>query len=111
MSYTQEVLESLKQKYYWEKVFLQAAEDVLGSLNVLLERRPRYRKYALFERLVEPERVILFRVPWMDDQNRIRVNSGSRVEFNSALGPYKGGVISIPRARATRRSCVSARVS
>jgi len=92
MSYTDEVLEKLKQKYYWEKEFLQAAEEVLNSLSVLMERMPRYRKYAILERLVEPERVILFRVPWQDDKGAVMVNSGFRVEFNSALGPYKGGL-------------------
>ncbi len=92
MAYTQDVLDSLKRKYYWEKEFLQAAEEVLESLNTLMERRPRYKKYAVLERLVEPERTILFRVPWMDDGGQIRVNSGFRVEFNSALGPYKGGL-------------------
>ncbi len=92
MTYTEDVLANLKQKYYWEKEFLQAAEEVLESLDVLMEKRPRYRKYALLERLVEPERVILFRVPWVDDRGNIQVNSGFRVEFNSALGPYKGGL-------------------
>ena len=92
MAYTEDVLANLKQKYYWEKEFLQAAEEVLESLNELMEKRPRYRKYAVLERLVEPERVILFRVPWVDDRGNIQVNSGFRVEFNSALGPYKGGL-------------------
>ena len=92
MAYTDEVLEKLKGKYYWEKEFLQAAEEVLESLDGLLEKRPRYRKFAILERLVEPERVILFRVPWVDDRGKIQVNSGFRVEFNSALGPYKGGL-------------------
>ena len=92
MTYADEVLTRLEQKYYWEKEFLQAAREVLDSLTGLLEKQPRYRKYAVLERLVEPERVILFRVPWQDDRGGIRVNSGFRVEFNSALGPYKGGL-------------------
>ena len=92
MAYTENVLEKLKQKYYWEKEFLQAAEEVLDSLKILMEQRPRYRKYAILERIVEPERTILFRVPWQDDRGNIQVNSGFRVEFNSALGPYKGGL-------------------
>ncbi len=92
MAYTDDVLEKLKQKYYWEKEFLQAAEEVLDSLKILMEQRPRYKRYAILERIVEPERTILFRVPWQDDKGNIQVNSGFRVEFNSALGPYKGGL-------------------
>ena len=92
MAYTDEVIDGLKQKYYWEKEYLQAAEEVLESLGLLMEKRPRYRKHAILERIVEPERVILFRVPWQDDKGDIRINSGFRVEFNSALGPYKGGL-------------------
>jgi len=92
MTYAESVLEKVKSKYYWEKEFLQAADEVLLSLSPVLEKFPRYRKYAILERLVEPERTILFRIPWMDDQGTIQVNSGFRVEFNSALGPYKGGL-------------------
>ena len=92
MTYAESVLEKLKSKYYWEKEFLQAADEVLLSLSPVLEKFPRYRKYAILERIVEPERTILFRVPWMDDQGNIHVNSGFRVEFNNALGPYKGGL-------------------
>ena len=92
MAYTDDVLTGLKEKYYWEKEFLQAAEEVLDSLKLLMEQRPRYKKHAILERIVEPERVIIFRVPWQDDKGAIRVNSGYRVEFNSALGPYKGGL-------------------
>jgi len=92
MTYAESVLEKLKSKYYWEKEFLQAADEVLLSLSPVLEKFPRYRKYAILERLVEPERTILFRIPWMNDQGNIQVNSGFRVEFNSALGPYKGGL-------------------
>jgi len=92
MTYAESVLEKLKNKYYWEKEFLQAADEVLLSLSPILERFPRYRKYAILERIVEPERTIMFRVPWQDDQGNILVNSAFRVEFNSALGPYKGGL-------------------
>ncbi len=90
--YAQSVLERLKKKYHWESEFLQAAEEVLVSLSPLLASQPRYKRYAVLERIVEPERVIFFRVPWVDDSGAIHANSGYRVEFNSALGPYKGGL-------------------
>jgi glutamate dehydrogenase (NADP+) len=72
--------------------FLQAAEEVLHSLSPLLADQPKYERYGVLERIVEPERVIMFRVPWVDDEGKTRVNNGYRVEFNSALGPYKGGL-------------------
>ena len=90
--YVKDVYDKLAGKYPWEHEFLQAALEVLESLGPLMEREPRYRKHRILERLIEPERTILFRVPWMDDQGDIQVNSGYRVEFNSALGPYKGGL-------------------
>ena len=90
--YTQEVLESLKKKYYWEHEFLQAATEVLDSLTLIVERVPRYKRFAVLERLTEPERIISFRVPWVDDRGDIQVNTGYRVEFSSLLGPYKGGL-------------------
>ena len=86
------VLENLKKKYYWEKEFLQAVEEVLESLTPVIEREPRYKAANILERIVEPERVVSFKVPWQDDKGNIQVNSGFRVEFNSALGPYKGGM-------------------
>ncbi|MCD6343556.1 MAG: NADP-specific glutamate dehydrogenase [Spirochaetaceae bacterium] len=90
--YVKDVYDKLARKYPWEHEFLQAALEVLESLGPLMEREPRYRKHRILERLIEPERTILFRVPWVDDQGDIQVNSGYRVEFNSALGPYKGGL-------------------
>ena len=90
--YVSDVYEKLSGKYPWEHEFLQAAQEVLESLEPLMEKEPRYRKHRILERLVEPERVILFRVPWTDDRGDVHVNSGYRVEFNSALGPYKGGL-------------------
>ncbi len=90
--YAQKVIEEVRKRYYWEKEFLQAVEEVLGSLEMVVERDPRYRQARILERLVEPERTILFRVPWQDDRGDIRVNRGYRVEFNSAIGPYKGGL-------------------
>ncbi len=90
--YAKNVYEKLEGKYPWEKEFLQAAREVLESLNTLMDREPRYRKHRILERLVEPERIILFRVPWMDDRGDVHVNNGFRVEFSSTLGPYKGGL-------------------
>ena len=90
--YVKDVYDKLTGKYPWEHEFLQAAQEVLESLGPLVDREPRYRKHRILERLVEPERVILFRVPWTDDRGDVQVNSGFRVEFNSALGPYKGGL-------------------
>ncbi len=75
-----------------EKEFHQAVQEVLESVAPVLERHPEYRREAILERLVEPERVILFRVPWMDDNGQARVHRGFRVEMNSAIGPYKGGL-------------------
>lgn len=91
-SYAQTVLDQLSSKYHWEPEFLQAVEEVLQTLSPLLSEEPKYARYRILERIVEPERIIIFRVPWVDDQGEIRVNSGYRVEFNSALGPYKGGL-------------------
>lgn len=90
--YVNEVYEWLSGKYSWEPEFLQALQEVLESLAPLMEKEPKYRKYRILERIAEPERIILFRIPWMDDQQKVHVNSGYRVEFNSALGPYKGGM-------------------
>jgi len=90
--YVAGVLENLKKKYYWEKEFLQAAAEVLESLTPVVEREPKYKAAGILERLVEPERVISFKIPWQDDKGNTHVNSGYRVEFNSAIGPYKGGM-------------------
>ena len=90
--YVQKVLEDLKAKQPWEKEFLQAAEEVLSSLTTVLDSNPVYEKEKILERMVVPERVILFQVPWADDKGEIHVNQGYRVQFNSAIGPYKGGL-------------------
>ena len=92
MSYTQRVLEELKAKNPGEKEFHQAATEVLESLSPVVEAHPEYEECALLERLVEPERTIMFRVPWVDDNGKVHVNKGYRVQFNSAIGPYKGGL-------------------
>lgn len=91
-SYTSSVLESLKTRYYWEKEFLQAVEEVLESLDVVIEKEPKYKAKNILERITEPERTVMFRVPWVDDNGTYHVNRGFRVEFNSAIGPYKGGL-------------------
>ncbi|MDT8377493.1 MAG: NADP-specific glutamate dehydrogenase [Desulfotignum sp.] len=75
-----------------EKEFHQAVTEVFGSVKLVLDRNPEYRQAGIVERMVEPERVIQFRVPWVDDQGRIQVNRGFRIEMNSAIGPYKGGL-------------------
>jgi glutamate dehydrogenase (NADP+) len=90
--YVNEVIESITKRYPWEKEFLQAVREVLGSLDIVVERDPKYRKAAILERIVEPERTIIFRVPWQDDRGGYHVNRAYRVEFNSAIGPYKGGL-------------------
>ena len=93
MGYVDEVINQVKQKNASEPEFIQAVEEVLTSLRpVIDENEERYRSVALLERLVEPERQIKFRVPWTDDKGNVRVNTGYRVQFNSAIGPYKGGL-------------------
>jgi glutamate dehydrogenase (NADP+) len=82
----------LKAKDPAEPEFHQAVQEVIESLDVVLERRPEYRSARIVERMIEPERVIMFRVPWQDDQGRVQINRGFRVEMNSAIGPYKGGL-------------------
>ena len=100
-TYLREVYENLVKKSPDEKEFLQAALEVLISLEVVVEQNKKIEKEGIFERLVEPERFIQFRVPWVDDSGRIRVNRGFRVEFNSAVGPYKGGLRFHPTVNAS----------
>ncbi len=92
MSYVDRVLDELKVRYADQKEFLQTAEEVLESLRPVIAANPQYEAAGLLERLVEPERVIIFRVPWVDDNGKVQVNRGYRVQFNSAIGPYKGGL-------------------
>jgi glutamate dehydrogenase (NADP+) len=91
-NYVADFMSELKAKNPNEAEFHQAAEEVARSLALVLERHPEYRKAKLLERIAEPERVIMFRVPWMDDNGEIHVNRGYRIEMNSAIGPYKGGL-------------------
>ena len=92
MSYVDRVLNDLNERYSEQKEFLQTATEVLNSLRPVIDANPQYEAASLLERLVEPERVIIFRVPWIDDNGKIQVNRGYRVQFNSAIGPYKGGL-------------------
>ena len=90
--YAQRVLDGLKARNAHEKEFIQAATEILTTLKPVIDKHPEYEKAGLLERYVEPDRVILFRVPWVDDQGNVQVNRGYRVQFNSAIGPYKGGL-------------------
>lgn len=92
MSYIQNVLSSLKAKNPGQNEFIQAAEEVLTSLSPVIAAHPEYEKNAILERLTEPDRQIMFRVPWTDDNGKIHVNRGYRVQFSNAIGPYKGGL-------------------
>ena len=92
MSYVENVLARLKEQNPNEPEFHQAATEVLHSLQAAIDANPAYEKAGLLERLVEPERVVMFRVPWVDDAGKTQVNKGYRVQFNSAIGPYKGGL-------------------
>ena len=92
MSYVDSVLDELIRRNPGEPEFHQAATEVLNSLKPIIEKDEKYQSVALLERLVEPERVIMFRVPWVDDAGKVHVNKGYRVQFSSAIGPYKGGL-------------------
>ena len=93
MSYVDEVLAKVKEKNASEPEFLQAVEEVLNSLRPVIDaNEEKYRREALLERICEPERQFKFRVPWVDDKGQVQVNTGYRVQFNSAIGPYKGGI-------------------
>ncbi len=92
MTYVEKVLKNLKEQNPDEPEFYQAATEILTTLEPVLEKHPEYENQSLLERFVEPERVIMFRVPWVDDKGKVRVNKGYRVQFNSAIGPYKGGL-------------------
>jgi glutamate dehydrogenase (NADP+) len=92
MKYVEQVLKSVKRRNGNEPEFLQAVEEVLESVTPVVERNKAYQDAAILERITEPERVIMFRVPWQDDKGKIQVNRGFRVQFNSAIGPYKGGL-------------------
>lgn len=92
MSYVERVFEQVKKRNANEPEFIQAVTEVLESLKPVFDKKPEYEKAGILERLVEPERQIIFRVPWVDDKGQVQVNRGMRVQFNSAIGPYKGGL-------------------
>ena len=92
MSYTMKVLENAKRQNPNEPEFHQAMTEILTTLQPFVDARPEYERAGILERLVEPERVVMFRVPWVDDAGKVRVNKGYRVQFSSAIGPYKGGL-------------------
>src|SRR5574344_2904253 len=91
-AYVQKVWENVKKKNAEQPEFLQAVQEVLGTIEPVVEKMPELEKNAILERMVEPERIIMFRVPWTDDQGKPHINRGYRVQFNSAIGPYKGGL-------------------
>jgi glutamate dehydrogenase (NADP+) len=90
--YVKSLMAEVKSKHPAQPEFHQAVEEVADSLSLVLERHPEYRSAKVLERIIEPERVIIFRVPWVDDQGEVNVNIGYRIEMNSAIGPYKGGL-------------------
>ncbi len=92
MNYVDQILQRIAEKNPHEPEFIQAASEVLNSIRPVIDANPQYQDAALLERIIEPERVISFRVPWIDDNGKIQVNRGFRVQFNSAIGPYKGGL-------------------
>src|SRR5688572_16430898 len=97
----EEVLNKVRATSEHQPIFLQAIQEVFESIEPAVSRHPQYIKHGILERMVEPERTIIFRVPWVDDQGRIRVNRGFRIEMNSAIGPYKGGLRFHPSVNAS----------
>lgn len=91
-SFVNEIIDLVNKRDPGQPEFLQAVTEVVESLALVMERHPEYRKHKIVERIIEPERVIMFRVPWVDDQGNVQVNRGFRIEMNSAIGPYKGGL-------------------
>ncbi|MGL4368060.1 MAG: Glu/Leu/Phe/Val dehydrogenase dimerization domain-containing protein, partial [Spirochaetota bacterium] len=85
-------MEKVKAKNPGETEFHQAVYEVVESLDEFIEQNPKYSQYKILERMVEPERVFMFRVPWLDDKGEIQINRGYRIQMNSAIGPYKGGL-------------------
>lgn len=92
MSYSQTIIDQTREKYSHQTEFIQSVEEVLSSIHTFLESNPKYQEYKILERIVEPDRIYEFRITWLDDNNTIQVNKGFRVEFNNAIGPYKGGL-------------------
>src|SRR5690625_103256 len=99
--YVQQVFETVKRRNPHEKEFHQAVEEIFESLIPVFEKNPTYIEHNILERISEPERLITFRVPWVDDNGKVQVNRGFRVQFNSAIGPYKGGIRFHPSVNAS----------
>ncbi|TFG91308.1 MAG: glutamate dehydrogenase, partial [Syntrophobacterales bacterium] len=91
-NFVAQLMEGVKAKNPAEPEFHQAVQEVAESVELVIDKHPEYRKAKILERIIEPERVIMFRVPWVDDQGNVHVNRGFRIEMNSAIGPYKGGL-------------------
>ena len=91
-AYAERVLQDIIRRYPWEKEFIQSVTEVFESLSPLLDKEPKYEKNKILERITVPERIIQFQISWIDDNGEIQVNDGYRVQFNSAIGPYKGGL-------------------
>ena len=89
---TEQIMKALEAKHPGEAEFLQAVREVLLSIEDVYNEHPEFERAKLIERLVEPDRILTFRVPWVDDQGEVHVNLGYRVQFNNAIGPYKGGI-------------------
>lgn len=100
-AYVNEVYEAVKKRNLGESEFHQAIKEILDSLVPVFAQNPKYKEHAILERIVEPERLITFRVPWVDDQGKVQVNRGFRVQFSSAIGPYKGGLRFHPSVNAS----------
>ena len=107
-AYLESVYEKVEKRNPGEKEFLQAVYEVLESLIPVVEKRPDLVEAGIIDRIVEPERQIIFRVPWVDDNGKVQVNRGFRVQFNSAIGPYKGGIRLHPSVYASVLSSSSA---
>ena len=101
MNYLESVLADVEKKYAHQPEFLQTVKEVLESLEPVIEQEPKFEKYGVIERMVEPERQVSFRVSWVDDNGKVQVNRGYRVQFNSAIGPYKGGIRLHPSVNAS----------
>ena len=101
MNYIHTTIAQLKQTSPAQCEFYQAVEEVLDSLEPVFAQTSHYQQQAIIQRMVEPERQLMFRVPWVDDEGNIQVNKGYRIEFNSALGPYKGGLRFHPSVNAS----------
>src|SRR5690606_4866668 len=100
-AYVNEVYETVQRRNPNETEFHQAVKEIFDSLIPVFAKHPKYRENGILERISEPERVISFRVPWVDDQGKVQVNRGFRVQFNSAIGPYKGGLRFHPSVNAS----------